>query len=71
MHRVGIVGATGYTGSELIRLLIGIPLFMPTEQVEVGLPPSVRFPPLREGNRPDSVPPARRGNLQEGVVNPS
>jgi release factor glutamine methyltransferase len=32
-----------------------------------SLPPSVRFPPLREGNRPDSVPPARRGNLKEGV----
>jgi N-acetyl-gamma-glutamyl-phosphate reductase len=25
MHRVGIVGATGYTGSELIRLLSGHP----------------------------------------------
>jgi hypothetical protein len=60
----------------------------------VGLPPSLRFPPLREGNRevgqapplregnrarrndaspplreenPDSVPPAGRGNLKEGV----
>ena len=31
------------------------------------MPPSVRFPPLREGNRPDSVPPAGRGNLKEGV----
>ena len=47
------------------------------------LPPSYRFPPLREGNRArvrfpplrgeprkGSVPPARRGNLKEGVFNP-
>jgi len=33
----------------------------------VDSPPSLRFPPLREGNRPDSVPPAGRGNLKEGV----
>ena len=36
------------------------------------LPPSLRFPPLREGNRVGrvgSVPPARRGNLKEGVIN--
>jgi len=35
------------------------------------LPPSFRFPPLREGNRERraySVPPARRGNLKEGVL---
>jgi 4-diphosphocytidyl-2-C-methyl-D-erythritol kinase len=31
------------------------------------MPPSVRFPPLREGNQPPSVPPASRGNLKEGV----
>jgi hypothetical protein len=34
--------------------------------------PSFRFPPLREGNRKKraySVPPARRGNLKEGVIN--
>ena len=34
------------------------------------LPPSFRFPPLREGNRVGrvgSVPPACRGNLKEGV----
>jgi 4-diphosphocytidyl-2-C-methyl-D-erythritol kinase len=31
------------------------------------LPPSLRFPPLREGNHPPSVPPASRGNLKEGV----
>ena len=36
------------------------------------LPPSFRFPPLREGNRERraySVPPACRGNLREGVIN--
>jgi len=36
------------------------------------LPPSFRFPPLREGNRVRraySVPPASRGNLKEGVIN--
>jgi hypothetical protein len=32
-----------------------------------SLPPSLRFPPLREGNRARSVPPAGRGNLKEGV----
>jgi len=31
------------------------------------LPPSFRFPPLREGNRRVLVPPACRGNLKEGV----
>jgi hypothetical protein len=30
------------------------------------LPPSLRFPPLREGNRRGAVPPARRGILKEG-----
>jgi 4-diphosphocytidyl-2C-methyl-D-erythritol kinase len=33
----------------------------------LNMPPSVRFPPLREGNHPPSVPPASRGNLKEGV----
>jgi len=33
----------------------------------LNMPPSVRFPPLREGNQPHSVPPASRGNLKEGV----
>ena len=35
------------------------------------MPPSCRFPPLREGNRErraHSVPPACRGNLKEGVL---
>ena len=30
-------------------------------------PPSLRFPPLREGNQAPAVPPASRGNLTEGV----
>jgi len=33
-----------------------------------NLPPSCRFPPLREGNHAHSVPPACRGNLKEGVA---
>jgi len=36
------------------------------------LPPSCRFPPLREGNREARllrVPPDFRGNLKEGVIN--
>jgi UDP-3-O-[3-hydroxymyristoyl] N-acetylglucosamine deacetylase len=32
------------------------------------LPLSLRFPPLREGNQPNAVPPAGRGNLKEGVI---
>ena len=35
------------------------------------VPPSLRVPPLREGNRGGrvgSVPPACRGNLKEGVI---
>jgi len=34
---------------------------------DLGLPPAVEFPTLREGNHDDSVPPASRGNLKEGV----
>jgi hypothetical protein len=33
----------------------------------LNLPPSLGFPPLREGNQPPSVPPTCRGNLTEGV----
>jgi UDP-3-O-acyl-N-acetylglucosamine deacetylase len=32
------------------------------------LPLSLRFPPIREGNQPNAVPPAGRGNLKEGVI---
>ena len=38
----------------------------------INCPPPLGSPPLREGNRERraySVPPARRGNLQEGVIN--
>jgi len=37
-------------------------------QPEENLPPSCRFPPLREGNHAHSVPPACTGNLKEGVA---
>jgi exopolyphosphatase/guanosine-5'-triphosphate,3'-diphosphate pyrophosphatase len=37
------------------------------ESLTVGKPPSLRFPPLREGNQAPAVPPASRGNLTEGV----
>jgi carbamoyl-phosphate synthase large subunit len=38
-------------------------------EVLSNLPPSLRFPPLREGNQLPTVPPAGRGNLKEGVAN--
>jgi release factor glutamine methyltransferase len=60
-----------------LELIVGRGALIPRPETELlvevflgwagSLPPSVRFPPLREGNRPDSVPPARRGNLKEGV----
>ena len=60
-----------------LELTVGRGVLIPRPETELlvevflgwagSLPPSVRFPPLREGNRPDSVPPARRGNLKEGV----
>ena len=43
-------------------------LLIPSLAIRLSfLPPSLRFPPLREGNRALSVPPAGRGNLKEGV----
>jgi len=60
-----------------LELIVGRGALIPRPETELlvevflgwagSLPPSVRFPPLREGNRPDSVPPARRGNLKERV----
>ena len=60
-----------------LELIVGRGALIPRPETELlvevflgwagSLSPSVRFPPLREGNRPDSVPPARRGNLKEGV----
>lgn len=48
--RVGIVGGTGYTGVELLRLLAGHPhcqLAAVTSRAEAGLPVSDMFPSLR------------------------
>jgi UDP-3-O-[3-hydroxymyristoyl] N-acetylglucosamine deacetylase len=42
--------------------------FQAVKIVMEKLPPSLRFPPLREGNQPNAVPPAGRGNLKEGVM---
>ena len=39
---------------------------LPTAQPKFTIPPSLRFPPLREGNRRGLVPPARRGNPEGG-----
>ncbi|MCL6536754.1 MAG: peptide chain release factor N(5)-glutamine methyltransferase [Armatimonadetes bacterium] len=60
-----------------LELIVGRGALIPRPETELlvelflgwagSLPLSVRFPPLREVNRPDSVPPARRGNLKEGV----
>jgi N-acetyl-gamma-glutamyl-phosphate reductase len=50
MIRVGIVGGTGYTGSELLRLLVGHPevsLAAVTSRSEAGLPVADLFPHLR------------------------
>jgi hypothetical protein len=43
-------------------------LHEPTRKVAAVVPPSSRFPPTREGSEDLSVPPAGRGNLQEGVL---
>ncbi len=48
-----------------------LPFVEALQAVKTGigvLPPSSRFPPLREGNQPNAVPPAGRGNLKEGVM---
>ncbi|EIC20559.1 N-acetyl-gamma-glutamyl-phosphate reductase [Thiorhodovibrio frisius] len=50
MIRAGIVGATGYTGSELLRLLLRHPdteLLVVTSRAEAGRPVSDYFPALR------------------------
>ena len=61
LYRVAFSGAEGVYRSRVLYQ-------SPSQSSE--LPPSCRFPPLREGNREGrtySVPPARRGNLQELV----
>ena len=50
MIKVGIVGATGYTGAELLRLLVGHPqveVSMITSRAEAGMPVSQLYPSLR------------------------
>lgn len=50
MINVGIVGATGYTGVELLRLLVGHPevaLRVITSRSEAGMPVADMFPNLR------------------------
>lgn len=50
MIRVGIVGGTGYTGAELLRLLVGHPearLVVITSRAEAGQPVAELFPHLR------------------------
>lgn len=50
MINVGIVGATGYTGVELLRLLVGHPevaLKVITSRSEAGMPVADMFPNLR------------------------
>ena len=50
MIKIGIVGATGYTGMELMRLLCGHPqaqLAVVTSRAEAGKPVSQVFPSLR------------------------
>src|SRR3989338_5300778 len=50
MIKVGIVGGTGYTGVELLRLLAGHPqaaLQVITSRADAGLPVSQMFPSLR------------------------
>ncbi len=50
MIHTGIVGATGYTGSELLRLLVGHPeveIVLVTSRSEAGRPVADLFPQLR------------------------
>ena len=50
MIKVGIIGGTGYTGVELLRLLSGHPdvnIKIITSRAEAGKPVSALFPNLR------------------------
>lgn len=50
MIKIGIIGATGYTGSELLRLLVGHPqvqIHVVTSRTEQGNPVATLFPNLR------------------------
>jgi N-acetyl-gamma-glutamylphosphate reductase len=56
--RVGIVGGTGYTGVELLRLLSQHPhceLAVITSRKEAGLPVADMFPNLRGTSRSSSA----------------
>jgi hypothetical protein len=61
--------AIGAFNAAPIMATVGVSiLLIPPLAIRLSsLPPSFRFPPLREGNRARSVPPACRGNLKEGV----
>ncbi len=61
MLRVGIVGATGYTGYELIRLLTGHP------EVEISILTSRKY----AGDPISEVFPSLRGRIQSRCRNPS
>ena len=62
--------AIGAFNAAPIMATVGVSILLTpllTIRLSSILPPSLRFPPLREGNRARSVPPACRGNLKEGV----
>jgi len=79
-HLMAALWMTGITHCEIevlqgneIPILDGsaLPFVEALQAVKIvmeKLPPSLRFPPLREGNQPNAVPPAGRGNLKEGVI---
>jgi UDP-3-0-acyl N-acetylglucosamine deacetylase len=79
-HLMAALWITGITHCDIevlqgdeIPILDGsaLPFVEALQAVKTGigvLPPSSRFPPLREGNQPNAVPPAGRGNLKEGVM---
>ena len=79
-HLMAALWITGITHCEIevlqgneIPILDGsaLPFVEALQAVKIvmeKLPPSLRFPPLREGNQPNAVPPAGRGNLKEGVM---
>ena len=55
MVKVGIVGGTGYTGAELLRLLAGHPnakVTVITSRTEAGVPVADLYPNLRGVPRP-------------------
>ena len=79
-HLMAALWITGFTHCDIevlqgdeIPILDGsaLPIVEALQAVKIvmeKLPPSLRFPPLREGNQPNAVPPAGRGNLKEGVI---